>query len=184
MEYVIPEELKKKVDSMKRTLNDLTKLEYLNRIYNNDCALKDSLDSVDSYLTKVFTRFKVKNDTIKEKENKPSSTITKCDHFIDFINFCINNSIDFDLVIGGVNMNQKFSFSPSWIITDYFREQFKDLFQAKCEIRSFRKIFGPPDNTVILLDFNDYNIGYKFTDIITGAIDIYEWDKYIKNIDK
>lgn len=55
--------------------------------------------------------------------------------FKEYIEHCIANDLEFDAVIGDVDMPCTFCFSDDMKITDYCMEKYGDLLNSECEVR-------------------------------------------------
>ena len=54
--------------------------------------------------------------------------------FIDYIKKAITEELEFDAVIGNVDMPATFCFSDDMVITDYCMEKYGDLLESEIEI--------------------------------------------------
>ena len=95
--------------------------------------------------------------------------------FIDYLRFCIaHEDLEFDAVIGDVDMPCTFCFSSDMKITDYCMKKYGDLLNSECEVKY--------DTTgrhtdVVIVDYNDAEKGEQFALAFAGYIADSEFKK-------
>lgn len=94
--------------------------------------------------------------------------------FIEYIEERIKDEQEFDVMVGGIFMSMTMSFGDDWIITDYCKEKYADLFNSEIEIIH--------DNTGKYLDvanvlYNDDKVGRRFCWAVAGYVAEDEWNK-------
>lgn len=94
--------------------------------------------------------------------------------FIDYIKYCIAHDLEFDAVIGDVDMPATFCFCDDMKFTDYCMEKYGDLLNSDCEIK-----YDPTgrDTDVVIVDYSNEVKGEKFTWAVAGYISETEYEK-------
>ena len=92
--------------------------------------------------------------------------------FIDYINERIKDEKEFDAVIGDVDMPVTLGFCDDWVITDYCKEKYGELFKSEIIILQTDDYV----DTIEVLYDND-EIGEQFCWAVAGYIGETEWDK-------
>lgn len=94
--------------------------------------------------------------------------------FVDYIKHCITNDLEFDAIIGDVEMEATFSFSDEMKITDYCMEKYGDLLNSDCEVTT-----DPSGRytDVVEVFYDNYKKGEKFTWAVAGYITEDEYKK-------
>lgn len=93
--------------------------------------------------------------------------------FIDYMNFCIAHDLEFDAIIGGVDMPATFCFYNKMKFTDYCKERYGDLLNSKCKVTSDPK---GRYTDVVEVFYDDETVGEQFTWAIAGYIPENEYD--------
>lgn len=94
--------------------------------------------------------------------------------FKEYIEFCIAKDLEFDAVIGNVDMPCTFCFTDDMKITDYCMVQFGDLLSSECEVKV--DPIGRYTDAVVV-NFDDYKKGERFTWAVAGYIGESEYKK-------
>lgn len=94
--------------------------------------------------------------------------------FIDYIKFCIAHDLEFDAVIGDVDMPATFSFCDDMKFTDYCMKKYGDLLNSDCEVKF--DLSGRDTDTVIV-DYADDSVGERFAWAVAGYISETEYEK-------
>ena len=94
--------------------------------------------------------------------------------FIEYLKFCIAHDLEFDAVIGDVDMLATFSFCDDMKFTDYCMEKYGDLLNSECEVK-----YDPSGRytDVVIVDYDDYKKGELFTAALVGYITCEEYEK-------
>lgn len=94
--------------------------------------------------------------------------------FVDYIKFCIAHDLEFNAVIGDVDMPATFSFYNYMEITDYCMEKYGDLLNSDCEVK-----YDPTGRytDVVIVNYDDYRKGEEFTWVVAGYISESEYKK-------
>ena len=94
--------------------------------------------------------------------------------FIEYMKFCIAHDLEFDAVIGDVDLPATFSFCDDIEFTDYCMNKYGDLLNSECEVKYDKK--GVSTDKVIV-DYNDYKKGEQFAWAIAGYVSETEYEK-------
>lgn len=94
--------------------------------------------------------------------------------FIDYMKYCIAQDIEFDAVIGYVDMPATFCFCDGMKFTDYCMEKYGDLLNSDCEV-TCDPTGGYPD--AVIVDYNNDVKGEKFTLAVAGYVSEDEYEK-------
>lgn len=94
--------------------------------------------------------------------------------FEEILEFYGSHDLEFDAVIGDVDMDATYCFSGVLQITDYCRQKFGDLLNSKTKV-IYDKTGRNTDCVVV--DYSDYNIGKQFTLAVAGYISDEEYKK-------
>lgn len=94
--------------------------------------------------------------------------------FIDYLKFCIAHDLEFDAVIGDVDMPATFCFCDDMEFTDYCMEKYGDLLNSDCEVKYDT---SGRDTDVVIVDYDDENKGEQFTWAVAGYISDTEYKK-------
>ena len=94
--------------------------------------------------------------------------------FIDYIKYCIAHDLEFDAVIGDVDMPATFCFCDDMKFTDYCMEKYGELLNSDCEVR-----YDPTEkySDTVIVDYSDEKIGIEFTFAVAGYISENEYRK-------
>lgn len=94
--------------------------------------------------------------------------------FIEYIEKTIKENLEFDAVIGDVDMPATFGFCDDWVITDYCMEKYGDLLESEIEVRK-----DPTGwyTDVVIVDYDNYKKGEKFAYAVAGYVSESEWNK-------
>lgn len=94
--------------------------------------------------------------------------------FIEYLKFCIAHDLEFNAVIGDVDMPCTFCFSDDMEFTDYCMEKYGDLLNSMCEVR-----FDLSGRTtdVVTVDYDDDVQGERFAWALAGYIADSEYQK-------
>lgn len=94
--------------------------------------------------------------------------------FIDYINKAIEEDLEFDAVIGDVDMPATFCFCDDMVITDYCMNKYGDLLNSEIEVRE-----DPTSRytDVVIVDYDDDEKGEKFTWAVAGYVSKTEYEK-------
>lgn len=94
--------------------------------------------------------------------------------FIEYLKFCIAHDLEFDAVIGDVDMPATFCFCSDMEFTDYCMEKYGDLLNSECEV----KYDTTGRNTdIVIVNYPDENKGEQFTWAVAGYISETEYKK-------
>lgn len=93
--------------------------------------------------------------------------------FVDYINVCIKKDMEFDAVIGDVEMPATFSFIDDMEITSYCMNKYGDLLNSECDLK-----VDPTGRytDVVNVDYEDYELGERFTYAVAGYISPTEYN--------
>ena len=94
--------------------------------------------------------------------------------FIEYMKFCIAHDLEFDAVIGDVDMPATFSFCDDMKFTDYCINKYGDLLNSECKVKYDST--GRCTDTVIV-DYDDYEKGKRFTYAVAGYVSETEYEK-------
>lgn len=94
--------------------------------------------------------------------------------FIDYLKFCIAHDLEFDAVIGDVDMPATFCFCDDMEFTDYCMEKYGDLLNSDCEVKYDT---SGRYTDVVIVDYDDENKGEQFTWAVAGYISDTEYKK-------
>lgn len=94
--------------------------------------------------------------------------------FIDYLKFCIAHDLEFDAVIGDVDMPATFCLCDDMEFTDYCMEKYGDLLNSDCEVKYDT---SGRDTDVVIVDYDDENKGEQFTWAVAGYISDTEYKK-------
>lgn len=94
--------------------------------------------------------------------------------FIDYIKYCIAHDIEFDAVIGDVDIPCTFSFWDAMEITDYCIEKYGALLNSECEVKY--DTTGRYTDSVIV-NYDDENVGERFAYAVAGYVSETEYNK-------
>lgn len=94
--------------------------------------------------------------------------------FIEYLKFCIAHDLEFDAVIGDVDMPATFSFCDDMKFTEYCMDKYGDLLNSDCEVKY--DLSGRSTDAVIV-DYDDYEKGEAFTWAIAGYVSDTEYEK-------
>lgn len=94
--------------------------------------------------------------------------------FIEYIEKAIKEDLEFDAVIGDVDMPATFGFCDDWVITDYCMEKYGDLLESEIEVQKDPTGYY---TDVVIVDYDDYKKGERFAWAVTGYVSESEWDK-------
>lgn len=94
--------------------------------------------------------------------------------FVDYIKKCIKEDLEFDAIIGDVEMPATFCFWDAMKITDYCMQKYGKLLNSNCEVK--------PDITgrhtdVVIVHCDDEAMGTRFTWAVAGYITDTEYQK-------
>ena len=94
--------------------------------------------------------------------------------FIDYLKFCIAHDLEFDAIIGDVDMPATFCFHSEMEFTDYCMKKYGSLLNSNCEIK-----YDPRgrDTDVVIVDYADDLIGERFAYAVAGYISETEYTK-------
>lgn len=92
--------------------------------------------------------------------------------FIEYINARIKDEVEFDAIIGDVEMPATLGFCDDWVITDYCKEKFGELLESEIIIHERIDYL---DIVEVLYD-ND-RVGEQFAYAVAGYIGETEWNK-------
>lgn len=97
--------------------------------------------------------------------------------FKKYIEQCILEDLEFDAVIGDVDMEATFCFCDDMVITDYCMEKYGDLLNSECEV-----IKDPTGKytDVVIVDYDDYEKGERFTWALAGYVSEKEYNKLFR----
>lgn len=93
--------------------------------------------------------------------------------FLEYIEKAIKEDIEFDAVIGDVDMPATFCFCDSWVITDYCKQKYGDLLNSEIEVHE-----DPTGHhtTCVEVFYDDYKVGEEFSMALAGYISEGEWN--------
>lgn len=94
--------------------------------------------------------------------------------FKEYIEYCIRKDLEFDAVIGDVDMPCTFGFCDDMKITNYCMEKYGDLLNSSCEVTV--------DSTgrytdVVIVDYDNYEKGESFSYAVAGYISETEYKR-------
>ena len=101
--------------------------------------------------------------------------------FKEYIEYCIAKDLEFDAVIGDVDVDCTFCFCPDMKITDYCMEEYGDLLNSPCEVLA--------DKTgryadVVVVEYDNYCKGRQFAWALAGYIKETEYKKLFETDEK
>ena len=94
--------------------------------------------------------------------------------FIEYMKFCIVHDLEFDAVIGDVDMPATFCFCDDMKFTDYCMEKYGDLLNSECEVQ-YDATGRYTD--VVIVDYDDDEKGEQFAYALAGYISDTEYKK-------
>lgn len=94
--------------------------------------------------------------------------------FVEYIEKAIKEDLEFDAVIGDVDMPATFCFCDDMVITDYCMEKYGDMLESEIEIQK-----DPTGwyTDVVIVDYDNYKKGERFAYAVAGYISDVEYKK-------
>ena len=94
--------------------------------------------------------------------------------FKEYIELCIAKDLEFDAIIGDVEMPATFCFCDNMKITDYCMEKYGDLLNSECEVTA--DPIGR-QTEIVEVFYDDDEKGERFTWAVAGYIADSEYKK-------
>ena len=91
--------------------------------------------------------------------------------FIDYMKKCIKEDIEFDAIIGDVEMPYTFCFTSDMKFTKYCKEKYKELLESEIRIEN-NDYFN-----VIEVLYDDEVVGERFAAALAGYVSEKEYEK-------
>ena len=92
--------------------------------------------------------------------------------FIDYMKKCIKEDIEFDAIIGDVEMSHTFCFTSDMKFTKYCKEKYKDLLVSEIRIIKNNGYFD-----VVEVLYDNEVVGEKFAAALAGYVSEKEYEK-------
>lgn len=94
--------------------------------------------------------------------------------FKEYIELCIAKDLEFDAVIGDVDMECTFCFYDGMKITDYCMEKYGDLLNSECEVTFNTNGYN---TDVVEVFYDDDKKGNRFAWAVAGYVSETEYKK-------
>lgn len=94
--------------------------------------------------------------------------------FLEYIEKAIKEDIEFDAVIGDVDMPATFCFCDSWKITDYCKQKYEELLNSEIIVHEDPTGYC---TTAVEVLYDDNKVGTEFCWAVAGYICEGEWER-------
>ena len=95
--------------------------------------------------------------------------------FLEYIEKAIKENLEFDAIIGDVDVPATYCFNDDWKITDYCKQKYGELLNSEIKLHEGNSVLGYTD--VVEVFYDDEEMGRQFTMAVAGYVSESEWNR-------